>query len=327
MKTPVRIAVTGAAGQISYSLLFRLAAGDLLGKNQPVILHLLEIPPAMTALEGVVMELNDCAFPLLHGVVTTDDPNIAFENVEYAFLVGSRPRGAGMERSDLLKVNAEIFSVQGKALSDVAKTNVKVLVTGNPANTNALIAIKNAQNLKPENFTAMTMLDHNRAISQLAEKCDVLASDVQRMIIWGNHSSTQYPDLHHAKVKGQDAISLLDSKWMAEQFIPTIQQRGAAIIKARGQSSAASAANAAIKQMQAWVLGTPEDDWVSMAVYSDGSYGIEEGLVYSYPVTSDGEKISIVQGLEINDFSRERMTLSENELKQEKQAVKHLFAG
>ncbi len=327
MKTPVRIAVTGAAGQISYSLLFRLAAGDLLGKNQPVILHLLEIPPAMTALEGVVMELNDCAFPLLHGVVTTDDPNIAFENVEYAFLVGSRPRGAGMERSDLLKVNAEIFSVQGKALSDVAKTNVKVLVTGNPANTNALIAIKNAQNLKPENFTAMTMLDHNRAISQLAEKCDVLASDVQRMIIWGNHSSTQYPDLHHAKVKGQDAISLLDSKWMAEQFIPTIQQRGAAIIKARGQSSAASAANAAIKQMQAWVLGTPEDDWVSMAVCSDGSYGIEEGLVYSYPVTSDGEKISIVQGLEINDFSRERMTLSENELKQEKQAVKHLFAG
>ena len=230
MKTPVRIAVTGAAGQISYSLLFRLAAGDLLGKNQPVILHLLEIPPAMTALEGVVMELNDCAFPLLHGVVTTDDPNIAFENVEYAFLVGSRPRGAGMERSDLLKVNAEIFSVQGKALSDVAKTNVKVLVTGNPANTNALIAIKNAPNLKSENFTAMTMLDHNRAISQLAEKCDVLASDVQRMIIWGNHSSTQYPDLHHAKVKGQDAISLLDSNWISERFIPTIQQRGAAII-------------------------------------------------------------------------------------------------
>ncbi len=327
MKTPVRIAVTGAAGQISYSLLFRLAAGDLLGKNQPVILHLLEIPPAMTALEGVVMELNDCAFPLLHGVVTTDDPNIAFENVEYAFLVGSRPRGAGMERSDLLKVNAEIFSVQGKALSDVAKTNVKVLVTGNPANTNALIAIKNAPNLKSENFTAMTMLDHNRAISQLAEKCDVLASDVQRMIIWGNHSSTQYPDLHHAKVKGQDAISLLDSNWISERFIPTIQQRGAAIIKARGQSSAASAANAAIKQMQAWALGTPEDDWVSMAVYSDGSYGIEAGLVYSYPVTSDGEKISIVQGLEINDFSRERMTLSEDELKQEKQAVKHLFAG
>ncbi len=327
MKTPVRIAVTGAAGQISYSLLFRLAAGDLLGKNQPVILHLLEIPPAMTALEGVVMELNDCAFPLLHGVVTTDDPNIAFENVEYAFLVGSRPRGAGMERSDLLKVNAEIFSVQGKALSDVAKTNVKVLVTGNPANTNALIAIKNAPNLKSENFTAMTMLDHNRAISQLAEKCDVLASDVQRMIIWGNHSSTQYPDLHHAKVKGQNAISLLDSNWISERFIPTIQQRGAAIIKARGQSSAASAANAAIKQMQAWALGTPEDDWVSMAVYSDGSYGIEAGLVYSYPVTSDGEKISIVQGLEINDFSRERMTLSEDELKQEKQAVKHLFAG
>ncbi len=326
MKTPVRIAVTGAAGQISYSLLFRLAAGDLLGQNQPIILHLLEIPPAMTALEGVVMELNDCAFPLLHGVVTTDDPEVAFEKVAYAFLVGSRPRGPGMERSDLLKVNAEIFSVQGKALSDVATSDVKVLVTGNPANTNALIAIKNAPNLKPENFTAMTMLDHNRAISQLAEKCQVLASDVQRMIIWGNHSSTQYPDLHHALVNGKNAVSLVDSEWISDVFIPTIQQRGAAIIKARGQSSAASAANAAIKQMQAWVLGTPQDDWASMAVYSDGSYGIEEGLVYSYPVTSDGGKISIVQGLQINDFSRERMTLSEDELKQEREAVKHLFA-
>jgi malate dehydrogenase len=327
MKTPVRIAVTGAAGQISYSLLFRLAAGDLLGENQPVILHLLEIPPAMSALEGVVMELNDCAFPLLHDIVTTDDPNIAFENVEFAFLVGSRPRGPGMERSDLLKVNAEIFAVQGKALNDVATNNVRVLVTGNPANTNALIAIKNAPDLKPENFTAMTMLDHNRAISQLAEKCQVLASDIRRMIIWGNHSSTQYPDLHHAMVRGKSAAALVDSTWIENEFIPTIQQRGAAIIKARGQSSAASAANAAINQMQAWALGTPKDDWVSMAVYSNGSYGIEEGLVYSFPVISDSKNVSIVQGLEINSFSRERMTISEQELKEEKDAVKHLFSN
>lgn len=325
MKTPVRISVTGAAGQISYSLLFRLAAGGLLGADQPIILNLLEIPPAMGALEGVVMELNDCAFPLLHGIETTDDPKTAFENVEYAFLVGSRPRSAGMERSELLKVNAEIFSVQGKALSDVASKNVKVLVTGNPANTNALIALNNAPDLKPENFTAMTMLDHNRAISQLADKCGVLSTDVKKMIIWGNHSSTQYPDIHHASIKGESAMSLVDQQWFADQFIPTVQQRGAAIIEARGQSSAASAANAAIDQMKAWALGTQEDDWVSMAVCSDGSYGIEEGLVYSFPVTVQNGEYSIVQGLDVNEFSSERMKATENELIEERDAVKHLF--
>ncbi len=325
MKTPVRISVTGAAGQISYSLLFRLAAGGLLGADQPIILNLLEIPPAMGALEGVVMELNDCAFPLLHGIETTDDPKTAFENVEYAFLVGSRPRSAGMERSELLKVNAEIFSVQGKALSDVASKNVKVLVTGNPANTNALIALNNAPDLKPENFTAMTMLDHNRAISQLADKCGVLSTDVKKMIIWGNHSSTQYPDIHHASIKGESAMSLVDQQWFADQFIPTVQQRGAAIIEARGQSSAASAANAAIDQMKVWALGTQEDDWVSMAVCSDGSYGIEEGLVYSFPVTVQNGEYSIVQGLDVNEFSSERMKATENELIEERDAVKHLF--
>jgi malate dehydrogenase len=325
MKTPVRISVTGAAGQISYSLLFRLAAGGLLGADQPIILKLLEIPPAMGALEGVVMELKDCAFPLLHGIETTDDPKTAFSNVEYAFLVGSRPRSAGMERSELLKVNAEIFSVQGKALNNVASRNVKVLVTGNPANTNALIALNNAPGLKPENFTAMTMLDHNRAISQLADKCGVLSTDVKKMIIWGNHSSTQYPDIHHASIKGQNAMSLVDQQWFADQFIPTVQQRGAAIIEARGQSSAASAANAAVDQMKAWALGTQEDDWVSMAVCSDGSYGIEEGLVYSFPVTVKNGEYSIVQGLDINEFSNERMKATENELIEERDAVKHLF--
>ena len=325
MKTPVHISVTGAAGQISYSLLFRLAAGGLLGADQPIILHLLEIPPAMGALEGVVMELNDCAFPLLHDIEITDDPKTAFKNVEFAFLVGSRPRGAGMERSELLTANAEIFSVQGKALNDAASRDVKVLVTGNPANTNALIAINNASDLKPENFTAMTMLDHNRAISQLADKCGVLSTEVKNMIIWGNHSSTQYPDIHQARIKGQNALSLVDQQWFADQFIPTVQKRGAAIIAARGQSSAASAANAAVDQMKAWALGTQEDDWASMAVCSDGSYGIEEGLVYSFPVTVNNGKISIVQGLEINEFSRDKMVATENELKEERDAVKHLF--
>ena len=325
MKTPVHISVTGAAGQISYSLLFRLAAGGLLGADQPIILHLLEIPPAMGALEGVVMELNDCAFPLLHDIEITDDPKTAFKNVEFAFLVGSRPRSAGMERSELLTANAEIFSVQGKALNDAASRDVKVLVTGNPANTNALIAFNNASDLKPENFTAMTMLDHNRAISQLADKCGVLSTEVKNMIIWGNHSSTQYPDIHHARIKGQNALSLVDQQWFADQFIPTVQKRGAAIIEARGQSSAASAANAAVDQMKAWALGTQEDDWASMAVCSDGSYGIEEGLVYSFPVTVNNGKISIVQGLEINEFSRDKMVATENELKEERDAVKHLF--
>lgn len=325
MKTPVDIAVTGAAGQISYSLLFRLAAGELLGPNQPIVLRLLEIPPAMEALHGVVMELNDCAYPLLQRIVTTSDPNEAFNNVDYAFLVGARPRGPGMERKDLLQGNAEIFSVQGRALNDVANRDVKVLVTGNPANTNALIAMKNAPDLSPDNFTAMTMLDHNRAISQLADKCGVRAKDVKNMIIWGNHSSTQYPDIHHAKVKGQNALSLVDNTWFVDEFISTVQQRGAAIIKARGQSSAASAANAAIDQMKAWALGTKEGDWVSMAVPSDGSYGIQEGLVYSYPVTVVNGQINIVKGLDLNEFSLGRMRFTENELKEERDEVSYLL--
>lgn len=325
MKTPIQIAVTGAAGQISYSLLFRLAAGLLLGPDQPIILHLLEITPAMRALEGVVMELQDCANPLLHRVVVTDDPKVAFKNVDYAFLVGARPRGPGMERKDLLQVNAEIFAVQGKALNAVANRNVKVLVTGNPANTNALIAIKNAPDLRPENFSCMSRLDHNRAISQLAEKCGVLASDIKNMTVWGNHSCTQYPDLHHAKVKGQDALSLVSKKWFVDEFIPTVQQRGTEVLKVRGQSSAASAANAAIDQMKAWAFGTDPGDWVSMGVLSDGSYGIEEGLVFSFPVAvSDGE-VNIVKGLDINEFSLQRLRLSESELKEERDAVRHLF--
>ena len=325
MKKAVDIAVTGAAGQISYSLLFRLAAGELLGPDQPIALHLLEIKPALDALQGVVMELNDCAYPLLQSIETTDDPLVAFNNVDYAFLVGARPRGPGMERKDLLQGNAEIFSVQGKALNEVASRDVKVLVTGNPANTNALIAMRNAPDLAPANFMAMIMLDHNRAISQLADKCGVHSTDIKKMIIWGNHSATQYPDLHHAIVKGQDASSLVENTWVIDDFIPTVQQRGAAIIKARGQSSAASAANAAIDQMKAWVLGTAEGDWVSMGIPSDGSYGIEEGLIYSYPVTVENGKISIVQGLPISDFSRERMTATENELKEEMADVKHLL--
>jgi malate dehydrogenase len=325
MKTPIHIAVTGAAGQISYSLLFRLASGALLGADQPIILHLLEITPALSALEGVVMELNDCAFPLLYRVLVTDDPKVAFKNVDYAFLVGARPRGPGMERKDLLEANAAIFAVQGKALSDVASRNVKVLVTGNPANTNALIAFKNAPDLKAENFSAMTRLDHNRALSQLAEKCGVLPIDVKNMTIWGNHSNTQYPDIHHAKVKGQDALSLVENDWYANEFIPIVQQRGAEIIKARGQSSAASAANAAVDQMKTWVVGTQSGDWTSMGVLSEGEYGIESGLFYSFPVTVVDGQVTIVKGLEINAFSRQRMQLTESELKEEREAVKHLF--
>jgi malate dehydrogenase len=325
MKTPIHIAVTGAAGQISYSLLFRLASGSLLGPDQPIVLHLLEVPAAMGSLEGVVMELKDCASPLLYRIETTDDPRIAFKNVDYAFLVGARPRGEGMERKDLLEVNAEIFSVQGKALNEVASRNVKVLVTGNPANTNALIALKNAPDLNSENFSSMTRLDHNRAVSQLAEKCGVLPTDIKNMIIWGNHSNTQYPDLHHAKVKGQDALSLVDYNWFVNEFIPTVQQRGSAVIKARGLSSAASAANAAIDQMKAWALGTPEGDWVSMGILSDGTYGIEKDLVYSFPVTVTNGEVSIVKGLSINEFSMQRMRASEAELKEERDAVRHLI--
>jgi malate dehydrogenase len=325
MKTPIHIAVTGAAGQISYSLLFRLASGSLLGPEQPIVLHLLEIPSAMNSLQGVVMELQDCASPLLYRIETTDDPRVAFKNVDYAFLVGARPRSEGMERKDLLEVNAEIFSVQGKALNEVASRNVKVLVTGNPANTNALIALKNAPDLNPDNFSSMTRLDHNRAVSQLAEKCGVLPTDIKNMTVWGNHSTTQYPDLHHAKVKGQDALTLVERDWFVNDFIPTVQQRGAAVIKARGFSSAASAANAAIDQMRDWALGTPEGDWVSMGVLSDGTYGIEKDLVYSFPVTVVNGEVNIVKGLNINDFSMQRMRLSEAELKEERDAVRHLL--
>jgi len=325
MKTPIHIAVTGAAGQISYSLLFRLASGSLLGPEQPIVLHLLEITPALKALEGVVMELKDCASPLLRRIEMTDDPKVAFKNVDYAFLVGARPRGAGMERKDLLEANAEIFSVQGQALNEVASRDVKVLVTGNPANTNALIALKNAPDLSPANFSAMTRLDHNRAISQLAEKCGVLVTDIKNMTIWGNHSNTQYPDLHHANVKGQEALSLVDKEWFVNDFIPTVQQRGSAVIAARGQSSAASAANAAIDQMRTWAFGTDEGDWVSMGVVSDGSYGIEKGLVYSFPVTVINGKMDIVKGLAINDFSKQKMRATEIELKEEREAVQHLF--
>jgi malate dehydrogenase len=325
MKTPIDIAVTGAAGQISYSLLFRLAAGELLGSDQPVILHLLEITPALDALKGVVMELNDCAYPLLHKVIVTDDPKEAFKNVDYAFLVGARPRGPGMERKDLLLCNAEIFSTQGQALNEVAHRNVKVLVTGNPANTNALIAMNNAPDLSSDCFSAMTRLDHNRSITQLAEKAGVASNEIKNVIVWGNHSSTQYPDLHHTKVKGQDALSLVGDDWFANEFIPTVQQRGGAIIKARGQSSAASAANAALVHMKSWVEGTEEGDWVSMGVASDGSYGIEKGLIYSFPMSIVDGQASIVQGLEVNEFSKEKMKISELELQEERDAIKHLF--
>ncbi len=325
MKTPVDIAVTGAAGQISYSLLFRLAAGDLLGPDQPIILHLLEISPAMDALKGVVMELNDCAYPLLRKIIITDDPKVAFDNVDYAFLVGARPRGPGMERKDLLLCNAEIFSVQGKALNEVASRNVKVLVTGNPANTNALIAMNNAPDLSSFCFSAMTQLDHNRSISQLAEKTGVTSRDVTRVAIWGNHSSTQYPDLHNAKVKEKDALPLVGDEWFKNKFIPTVQQRGGAIIKARGQSSAASAANAAISHMNTWVFGTEENDWMSMGIASDGSYGIEKGLIFSFPVTVVKGYVNIVQGLELNDFSKEKLHITETELKEERDAIQHLL--
>ena len=325
MKTPVDIVVTGAAGQISYSLLFRLAAGELLGSDQPIVLRLLEIPPALGALAGVVMELNDCAYPLLHKVVVTDSPKVAFEGVDYAFLVGAKPRKQGMLRSDLLQQNAEIFAVQGRVLNEVAGRNVKILVTGNPANTNALIAIKNAPDLPPDCFAAMTMLDHTRAVSQLAAKCGVPSTAIKNVTVWGNHSCTQYPDLHHAKVKGVDALSLVENSWFVDEFIPTVQYRGTEIIKARGQSSAASAANAAIAHMRKLIYGTEPGDWVSMAVASDGSYGMEEGLVFSFPVTVEAGRINIVRGLDINEFSMARLRLNEAELKEEREAIKYLL--
>ena len=283
MKQAVRITVTGAAGQIGYALLFRIASGAMLGDDQPVILHLLDITPALDALDGVKMELEDCAFPLLAGVVCTDDPTVGFKDADYAILVGARPRGPGMERKDLLEANAAIFSVQGKAINDHASENIKVLVVGNPANTNALITQRNAPRIDPRNFTAMTRLDHNRAMTQIALKTNSTVNDVQHMTIWGNHSATQYPDLYNAHVAGRKAMELVDQDWYETDFIPTVQQRGAAIIKARGASSAASAANAAIDHMRSWALGTEGDDWVSMGVYSDGSYGIAEGLIYSFP--------------------------------------------
>lgn len=326
MKTPIKVVVTGAAGQIGYALLFRIASGDMLGADQPVILHLLEITPALGALQGVVMELNDCAFPLLHGVVATDDLNVAFKDVSYALLVGAMPRKQGMERKDLLEANGGIFGPQGQALNKHAKRDVKVLVVGNPANTNALIAQMNAPDLAPECFSAMVRLDHNRALSQLAEKTGAHTTDIQKMIIWGNHSATQYPDLHHTTVKGKPALGLVDQSWYETKFIPDVQQRGAAIIKARGASSAASAAGAAIDHMHSWALGTPKGDWVSMAVPSDGSYGIKPGVIYGYPVTCKGGKYEIVQGLSINDFSRTRMEATDKELREERAGVQHLFA-
>ncbi|HET7223074.1 MAG TPA: malate dehydrogenase [Rhodanobacteraceae bacterium] len=327
MKTPVRVAVTGAAGQIGYALLFRIAAGDMLGPDQPVILHLLEITPALPALNGMVMELDDCAFPLLAGVVATDDANVAFKDVDYALLVGARPRGPGMERKDLLSANGAIFGPQGKALNAHAKRDVKVLVVGNPANTNALIAQANAPDLDPKCFTAMVRLDHNRAKGQLAAKTGAHNTDVAKMIIWGNHSSTQYPDLHHATVKGKPALSLVDQAWYEKEFIPTVQQRGAAIIKARGASSAASAASSAIDHMRTWALGTADGDWVSMGIPSDGSYGIKPGVIYGCPVTCKNGKYEIVQGLEIDAFSRARMDATDKELREERAAVEHLLGG
>ena len=325
MKTPVRVAVTGAAGQIGYSLLFRIASGQMLGEDQPVILQLLDITPAMDALKGVAMELEDCAFPLLSDIVRTDDPDEAFGDISYALLVGARPRSKGMERKDLLEANGGIFKPQGKALSDNAASDVKILVVGNPANTNALIAMNNAPNISNERFTAMTRLDHNRAMAQVAAKTGTTVSDITKMTIWGNHSATQYPDLFHAEVKGQNADALInDQAWLENDFIPTVQQRGAAIIEARGLSSAASAANAAIDHMRTWALGSAKGDWVSMAIPSDGSYGVAEGIISSFPVTCANGTYEIVQGLDIDDFSRGRIDASVAELVEERDGVKEL---
>ena len=323
---PVRVAITGAAGQIGYSLVFRVASGSLLGPDQPVILHLLEIPPAMGALHGVVMELDDCAFPLLDGVVPTDDPATAFGDVDYALLVGSRPRTKGMERKELLEANGGIFTVQGKAMSDNAARGVRILVVGNPANDNCLIALNNAPAIAPGRFTAMTRLDHNRAKAQLAARCGVHVSEVKRMTIWGNHSATQYPDVFHTTVGGKSGFDAAgsDQAWLEKDFIPTVQQRGAAVIEARGASSAASAANAACDHVRTWVLGTDPGDWVSMAIVSDGSYGVPEGIVSSFPVTCAGGEYSIVQGLDIDEFSQSRIDVTVAELLDTRQAVREL---
>lgn len=324
-RAPVRVVITGAAGQIGYQLSFRIASGQMLGPNQPVILQLLEIPPALDALKGVAMELEDCAFPTLAGIVATTDPDVAFKDADYALLVGARPRGPGMERKDLLEANAAIFSVQGKAMNDHANRDLKVLVVGNPANTNALIAQANAPDLNPANFTAMTRLDHNRAAAQLAQKSRQHVTDVKGMIIWGNHSATQYPDVSHCKIDGKSAIDATAADWAHGEFISTVQQRGAAIIKARGLSSAASAASAAIDHMHDWALGTHAGEWTSMAIPSDGSYGIEPGIIYSYPVTCLKGEYKIVQGLEISNFSRELMDATEQELREERAAIESLL--
>lgn len=325
MKPPVRVAVTGAAGQISYALLFRIASGDMLGHDQPVILQLLEIPPAMEALQGTVMEIEDGAFPLVHDIVASDEPEVAFGDADFAMLVGARPRGPGMERKDLLTENARIFSVQGAAIDAVARRDIRVLVVGNPANTNALIAASNAPGLDRRQFTAMTRLDHNRAISQLAAQTVKPSTTITRMSIWGNHSATQYPDIRHALILGSPATELVDDAWIVDNFIPTVQQRGAAIIKARGASSAASAASAAVDHMRTWAHGTPENDWVSMAIPSDGSYGINDELIYSYPVTCSDGHYEIVQALEIDEFSQARMSETEQELLEERDGVRDLL--
>ncbi|HEX8802917.1 MAG TPA: malate dehydrogenase [Acidimicrobiales bacterium] len=326
MKDPVRVAVTGAAGQIGYALVFRIASGEMLGGDQPVVLQLLEIPQAVGALEGVRMELEDCAFPLVSGVVCTDDAHAAFDGVNHALLVGAMPRKAGMERSDLLSANGAIFTAQGKALAAGAADDVRVLVVGNPANTNALIAMHNADGVPRERFTAMTRLDHNRAIAQLAAKAGAAVADVTRMTIWGNHSATQYPDVFHAEVAGRPGFDAAgrDQAWLEGEFIPTVQQRGAAVIEARGSSSAASAANAAIGHVRDWARGTPEGDWVSMAVPSDGSYGVPEGLVSGFPCTASGGRYQVVQGLELDDLSRERIDASVAELVAERDTVADL---
>jgi len=321
MKAPVRVAVTGAAGQISYSLIFRIASGSMLGPDQPVILQLLEIPPAMGALQGVLMELNDCAFPLVAGVIATDDPNVAFKDIDFGLLVGSRPRGPGMERSDLLNANGAIFTVQGKALSDNAKPTVKILVVGNPANTNALICMKNAPKLNPRNVTAMMRLDHNRAMSQIAEKTGTHSTKVEKVVVWGNHSATQYPDISYATADGKAVKSLVSDEWNKNDFIPTVQQRGAAIIKARGASSAASAASAAVDHMRTWALGS-NGQWVSMGVFSKGNpYGVDQDLIFAFPIICENGDWKIVEGLEISDFSREMIKKTEAELQGERAAV------
>lgn len=326
MKSPIRVAVTGAAGQIGYSLIFRIAAGDMLGQDQPIILQLLDIPQSQPMLKGVVMELDDCAFPLLAGVIATDDPKIAFRDARIAMLVGARPRSKGMERKDLLETNGAIFSLQGRVLDEVASRDVKVLVVGNPANTNAYIAMSNAPGLKPGNFSAMLRLDHNRALSQVATRLTQPVSSIHRMAIWGNHSTTQYPDLNHAELAGQKVTELInDPAWVESYFIPTVQKRGATVIEARGLSSAASAANAAVSHIRDWVSGTPENDWVSMGIPSDGSYGIPAGVIYGHPVTCRDGVYSIVQGLQISDAGRVRMQASYQDLLEERDSVRHLL--